>query len=47
MSPGKVAVVMGSDSDLPVAEKVVETLEGFGVSYEVGVVSAHRRRASG
>jgi 5-(carboxyamino)imidazole ribonucleotide mutase len=42
MSPGKVAVIMGSDSDLPVARKVVETLERFAVPCEVGVMSAHR-----
>ena len=33
---------MGSDSDLPVVEKAVNTLESFGVPYEVHVFSAHR-----
>ncbi len=42
MSKVAVAVVMGSDSDLPVAEKVVETLERFGVGWEISVMSAHR-----
>lgn len=42
MGQYKVAVIMGSDSDLPVAEKVVETLKEFGVSYEARVMSAHR-----
>lgn len=38
----KVAVVMGSESDMPLAEKAAETLEEFGVGYEVKVISAHR-----
>ncbi|MHC4787848.1 MAG: 5-(carboxyamino)imidazole ribonucleotide mutase [Planctomycetota bacterium] len=43
MSAGpKVAVVMGSDSDLPVVEGTVELLEQFGVPFEVRVLSAHR-----
>lgn len=33
---------MGSASDLPVAEKAVNTLKAFGVPYEVHVYSAHR-----
>ena len=38
----KVAVVMGSDSDLPVVEKAISTLAEYGVPYEVHVYSAHR-----
>ena len=38
----KVAVVMGSDSDLPVLEKAIAVLDEFGVPYEVHVFSAHR-----
>ena len=38
----KVGIVMGSDSDLPIAEKSINTLEKFGVPYEVHVFSAHR-----
>ncbi len=38
----KVAVIMGSASDLPVVEKAINTLEEFGVPYEVHVYSAHR-----
>lgn len=38
----KVAVIMGSDSDLPVVEKAVNTLLYYGVDYEVHVFSAHR-----
>ncbi len=38
----KVGIVMGSDSDLPVLEKTIATLQEFGVPYEVHVYSAHR-----
>ncbi len=38
----KVAVIMGSDSDLPVVEKGIEVLKSFGVPTEVHVFSAHR-----
>ena len=38
----KVAIIMGSDSDLPVVEKAINTLEEYGVPYEVHVYSAHR-----
>ena len=38
----KVAVIMGSDSDLPVAEKAISTLSSYGVPVEVHVFSAHR-----
>ena len=38
----KVAVIMGSDSDLPVVEKAVDVLKEFGVPFEVHVYSAHR-----
>lgn len=38
----KVAVIMGSDSDLPVVEKGIEVLKEYGVPYEVHVYSAHR-----
>ena len=38
----KVGIIMGSDSDLPVVEKAISTLEEYGVPYEVHVYSAHR-----
>lgn len=38
----KVAVIMGSDSDLPVVEKAVATLREFDIPTEVHVYSAHR-----
>ena len=37
-----VAVVMGSDSDLPTMQPAVEMLKSFGVVTEVRVLSAHR-----
>ena len=38
----KVGIIMGSDSDLPVVEKAINTLKSFDVPYEVHVYSAHR-----
>ena len=38
----RVAVIMGSDSDLPVVKKAIDTLEQYGVGVEVHVYSAHR-----
>ena len=38
----KVAVIMGSDSDLPIVQKALDTLTSFEVPYEVHVYSAHR-----
>ena len=37
-----VAVVMGSDSDLPVMSETTRILDEFGVTHEVLIVSAHR-----
>jgi 5-(carboxyamino)imidazole ribonucleotide mutase len=38
----KVAIIMGSASDLPVMQPAADALERFGVPYEMKVVSAHR-----
>ena len=38
----KVAIIMGSDSDLPVVEKAADTLKEYGVPFEMHVYSAHR-----
>lgn len=38
----KVAVIMGSDSDLPVMESCIEVLKEFGVSHATRILSAHR-----
>lgn len=41
----KVAIIMGSDSDLPVVSKAADTLKEFGVPYELHIYSAHRTPA--
>ena len=38
----KVAVIMGSDSDLPIVEKALGVLDEYAIPYEVHVYSAHR-----
>ena len=38
----KVGIVMGSDSDLPVVQKAINTLKDLGIPYEVHIYSAHR-----
>ena len=38
----KVAILMGSDSDLPIVEKGISVLNDYGIPYEVHVYSAHR-----
>lgn len=38
----KVAIIMGSDSDLPVVSKACDTLKQFGVPCEMHIYSAHR-----
>ena len=38
----KIALIMGSDSDLPVVKKAVAVLQEFGAPFEVHVYSAHR-----
>jgi len=38
----KVGILIGSDSDLPIIEKSIQTLKDFDVPYEVHVYSAHR-----
>lgn len=38
----QVQIIMGSKSDLPVAEKATALLKKFGISYDVAVASAHR-----
>ena len=41
----KVAVIMGSDSDLPVVQKCLDQLKKFGIPFEAHVFSAHRTPA--
>lgn len=38
----KIGIIMGSDSDLPIVEKTIGTLEALEIPYEVHVYSAHR-----
>jgi len=38
----KVAVIMGSKSDLPVMQDAIDVLKEFGIETEVDIVSAHR-----
>lgn len=38
----KIGIVMGSDSDLPIVQKAIDTLKAFDVPYEVHIYSAHR-----
>ena len=42
MSNTFVAILMGSDSDLPVMESAIDTLTKLGITFEVKVSSAHR-----
>jgi len=46
MSEQFVAVLMGSDSDLPVMQSTLEVLEKLGIYYEVKITSAHRTPAA-
>lgn len=41
----KVAIVMGSNSDLPVVQGAIDVLKSFGVDFEARVISAHRTPA--
>lgn len=38
----KVAIVMGSDSDMPIMKKAAEFLDQMGVDFEMTIISAHR-----
>jgi 5-(carboxyamino)imidazole ribonucleotide mutase len=42
LSKNQVAIVMGSESDLKVMKDAAETLEYFGIKYEITILSAHR-----
>jgi len=46
MSNPFVAVLMGSDSDLPVMQSTLDTLQSLGVMWEVKITSAHRTPAA-
>jgi 5-(carboxyamino)imidazole ribonucleotide mutase len=38
----QVAIIMGSDSDLPVMQPAADLLKSFGIPFELTIVSAHR-----
>lgn len=38
----KIGIVMGSDSDLPIIQKTVDTLKSLEIPFEVHIYSAHR-----
>lgn len=38
----QVAILMGSDSDLPVMNEAVEVFKEFGITFDIKVLSAHR-----
>ena len=38
----KVGIIMGSDSDLPIVQKAIDTLTSLDIPFEVHVYSAHR-----
>ena len=42
MSKPFVAILMGSDSDLPIMQSTIEVLTSLAIPYEVNVASAHR-----
>lgn len=45
MKKPKVAIIMGSRSDMPIVEKAEKIFKEFGIEYEVIVSSAHRQPA--
>ena len=38
----KIGIIMGSDSDLPIVQKAIDTLKDLEIPFEVHVYSAHR-----
>ena len=44
MAAPQVAILMGSDSDLPVMAGCAKVLEQYGIGYDIRVLSAHRSR---
>ena len=38
----KTALIMGSDSDMPIVKKAIDVLEKLGMPYEAHIMSAHR-----
>ena len=46
MTKSFVAILMGSDSDLPVMQNTIDILKSFAIDFEVKVTSAHRTPAA-
>lgn len=42
MTTKKIAIVMGSDSDMPIMKGAIDIIKDFGVEIYVDIVSAHR-----
>ena len=42
MSSPEVAIIMGSNSDLPIMRQASDVLDELGIGNEVGIMSAHR-----
>lgn len=42
MTPPEIAIIMGSDSDLPTMQAAITVCEQFGVAHHVEIISAHR-----
>ena len=42
MNDGKVGIVMGSDSDMPIMAQAADFLDKMGIDYEMTIISAHR-----
>lgn len=42
MNKSKIAIIMGSESDLPIVEEAIKILKDFSVGCDVKVLSAHR-----
>ena len=41
----RVSIILGSKSDMPVAEKAIAILRRFGIDFDIAVASAHRTPA--
>jgi 5-(carboxyamino)imidazole ribonucleotide mutase len=41
-TPPNVAIIMGSDSDLPTMQGAIQICEQFGIAHQVAIISAHR-----
>ena len=40
--PPRIAIIMGSDSDLPIMQEAAKALQDFEINYHLEIVSAHR-----